>query len=48
MQFVEYFHLMLSFLPPWFEIAIGLLIVALIVVALCRLVAFIWDILPIA
>lgn len=46
MQFFEVFHLLLSFLPPWFEICVGLTITVMLVLAVFRLVAFVMDILP--
>lgn len=44
--FAELFHVLLSFLPPWFEIAVALIIGIMLFIAVFKLVAFVMDVLP--
>ncbi len=46
MEFVEYLHVLFSFLPPWAEIAVGVTLAFMVGIAIFKLVAFVMDILP--
>lgn len=46
MEFLDYFHILLSFLPPWAEIALGVMLSVMVVIAIFKLVAFVMDVLP--
>lgn len=46
MDIFQYFSAFLAFLPAWFEVAVGSIIVFMMIIALFKVIAFVMDVLP--
>lgn len=46
MDIFSYFSAFLAFLPAWFEVLVGSLIVLMMIIAIFKVIAFVMDVLP--